>query len=189
MFLSTAINSRFPPTNNQLKTSSDPRTQATIQDGKVTVHIVQGRQSQGYGVNTRKSKATGTRVINTIRDLKSSQPRMHLIQIVMTYLLSLTCSINGDVVGLTYDLDILFEVPRYNTYHETDMLNPVVQGMAYSKPLVFNNESYVKPTSDNNVISYADYIETIENDVAQNVPPHKQDNPMILFVTEQMKFK
>ncbi|GKE70645.1 hypothetical protein Tco_1528717 [Tanacetum coccineum] len=37
MFLSTAINSRFPPTNNQLRTSSNPRTQATIQDGRVTV--------------------------------------------------------------------------------------------------------------------------------------------------------
>ncbi|GKB19836.1 hypothetical protein Tco_0853759 [Tanacetum coccineum] len=40
MFLSTTTNSRFTPTNNQLKTLSNPRTQATIQDGKVTVHNV-----------------------------------------------------------------------------------------------------------------------------------------------------
>ncbi|GKE25923.1 hypothetical protein Tco_1441307 [Tanacetum coccineum] len=43
-FLS-AIASRFPPLNNQLRTSSNPRNQATIQDGRVTVQQVQGRQT------------------------------------------------------------------------------------------------------------------------------------------------
>nr|GEV25624.1 zf-CCHC domain-containing protein/UBN2 domain-containing protein [Tanacetum cinerariifolium] len=42
-FLS-AVASRFPPSNNQLRTSSNPRNQATIQDGRVTVQQVQGRQ-------------------------------------------------------------------------------------------------------------------------------------------------
>ncbi|GKD83576.1 hypothetical protein Tco_1350415 [Tanacetum coccineum] len=42
MFLSTAFNSRFPPTNNQLRTLSNPRTQATIQDGRVIVQKMQG---------------------------------------------------------------------------------------------------------------------------------------------------
>ncbi|GJY50736.1 hypothetical protein Tco_0441583 [Tanacetum coccineum] len=42
MFLSRAISLRFPSTNNQLRTSSNPRTQATIQDGRVTVQNVQG---------------------------------------------------------------------------------------------------------------------------------------------------
>ncbi|GJT86410.1 retrovirus-related pol polyprotein from transposon TNT 1-94 [Tanacetum coccineum] len=46
------VASRFPPSNNQLKTSSNPRNQATIQDGKVTVQQVQGRQTQSY-VGTR----------------------------------------------------------------------------------------------------------------------------------------
>ncbi|GKE88963.1 hypothetical protein Tco_1566438, partial [Tanacetum coccineum] len=43
-------------------------------------------------------------------------------------------------------------------------------------------------TSDSNVISYADYMVTIENDVAQYVPPPEQDkNTMILSVIEHMK--
>ncbi|GJZ23729.1 hypothetical protein Tco_0561188 [Tanacetum coccineum] len=33
-FISTAFTSRYPPTNNQLSTSSNPRNQATIQDGR-----------------------------------------------------------------------------------------------------------------------------------------------------------
>ncbi|GJZ84435.1 retrovirus-related pol polyprotein from transposon TNT 1-94 [Tanacetum coccineum] len=48
-------------TNNQLKTSSNPRNQATIQDGKVTVQQVQGRQGQNYSSNTYKSNATSSR--------------------------------------------------------------------------------------------------------------------------------
>ncbi|GJV88677.1 hypothetical protein Tco_1532615 [Tanacetum coccineum] len=40
--------SRFPPSNNQLRTLSNPRNQATIQDGRVIVQQVQGRQNQSY---------------------------------------------------------------------------------------------------------------------------------------------
>ncbi|GJY56131.1 retrovirus-related pol polyprotein from transposon TNT 1-94 [Tanacetum coccineum] len=45
-FLSAVAALRFPLTNNQLKTSSNSRNQATIQDGRVTVQQVQGRQGQ-----------------------------------------------------------------------------------------------------------------------------------------------
>nr|GEV37528.1 reverse transcriptase domain-containing protein [Tanacetum cinerariifolium] len=43
-FLSVAITSRYPTTNNQLGNSSNPRQQATINDGRVTLEPVQERQ-------------------------------------------------------------------------------------------------------------------------------------------------
>ncbi|GKD83262.1 retrovirus-related pol polyprotein from transposon TNT 1-94, partial [Tanacetum coccineum] len=43
-FLSVVVTSRYPTTNNQLKNSSNPRQQATINDGRVTLQPVQGRQ-------------------------------------------------------------------------------------------------------------------------------------------------
>nr|GEW87123.1 uncharacterized mitochondrial protein AtMg00810-like [Tanacetum cinerariifolium] len=46
-FLSTTVTSRFPTINNQLRNSSNPRQQATIHDGRVTVQPVQGRQNPG----------------------------------------------------------------------------------------------------------------------------------------------
>ncbi|GJY80451.1 retrovirus-related pol polyprotein from transposon TNT 1-94 [Tanacetum coccineum] len=46
-FVTTTFTPRFPQTNNQLRTSSNPQNQATIQDGRVTVQTTQGRQSQG----------------------------------------------------------------------------------------------------------------------------------------------
>ncbi|GKA80651.1 hypothetical protein Tco_0787343 [Tanacetum coccineum] len=43
-FLSTVVTSRYPTTNNQLRNSSNPRKQATINDERVTLQPVQGRQ-------------------------------------------------------------------------------------------------------------------------------------------------
>nr|GEY96493.1 hypothetical protein [Tanacetum cinerariifolium] len=43
-FLSAVVTSRYPTTNNQLRNSSNPRKQATINDGIVTLQPVQGKQ-------------------------------------------------------------------------------------------------------------------------------------------------
>ncbi|GJV30134.1 putative reverse transcriptase domain-containing protein [Tanacetum coccineum] len=57
-FLLAVAASRFPSTNNQLRTSSNPRNQATIIDGRVTVQQVQGRQGQSYVGTSYKGNAT-----------------------------------------------------------------------------------------------------------------------------------
>ncbi|GJZ39307.1 integrase, catalytic region, zinc finger, CCHC-type containing protein [Tanacetum coccineum] len=66
-----AVASRFPPSNNQLRTSSNPRNQATIQDGRVTIQQVQGRQNQSYA-------GTGNRGIATTSkgNVAAGQPRV-----------------------------------------------------------------------------------------------------------------
>ncbi|GKB46223.1 integrase, catalytic region, zinc finger, CCHC-type containing protein [Tanacetum coccineum] len=69
-FLS-AIASRFPPSNNQLRTSSNPRNQATIQDGRVTVQQVQGRQNQSYAGTKNRGIATTSK-----GNVAAGQPRV-----------------------------------------------------------------------------------------------------------------
>nr|GEX27237.1 integrase, catalytic region, zinc finger, CCHC-type, peptidase aspartic, catalytic [Tanacetum cinerariifolium] len=59
-FLTAVAFSRFPSTNNQLRTSSNPRNQATIQDGRFIVLQVQGRQGQSYFGIGYKSNATSS---------------------------------------------------------------------------------------------------------------------------------
>nr|GEV28442.1 integrase, catalytic region, zinc finger, CCHC-type, peptidase aspartic, catalytic [Tanacetum cinerariifolium] len=44
-FLTAVVTSRYPATNNQLRTSSNPRQQATINNGKVNIQPIQGRQN------------------------------------------------------------------------------------------------------------------------------------------------
>ncbi|GKD34311.1 hypothetical protein Tco_1249820, partial [Tanacetum coccineum] len=57
-FVTTTFAPRLPQTNNQLRTSSTPRNQVTIQDGRVIVQIVQGRHTQGYANNKARNTTT-----------------------------------------------------------------------------------------------------------------------------------
>ncbi|GJY69627.1 reverse transcriptase domain-containing protein [Tanacetum coccineum] len=251
IFLSFAYSSRYPPINNQLRTSSDPRTHATIQNGQVMVQNVQGRPSQGYTGSAGKNQALGARVFNTFVNARANQTivircynctgeghiakhctakkrvkdsewfkdKMLLAQAQEAGVLQATAnfkanhvdaydsdcndkaianaifiknlspigSINGDTVEPCYDSDILSEVPHYDIYHNTDVLNSNVQEMGYIENIVSNNESFNELTSNSNVISYADYLVTIGNDVDNYVPPPIQNNNMTVSVIKQMK--
>nr|GEY16417.1 retrovirus-related Pol polyprotein from transposon TNT 1-94 [Tanacetum cinerariifolium] len=44
-FLTAVVTSRYPATNNQLRTSSNPRQQATSNNGRVTIQPIQRRQN------------------------------------------------------------------------------------------------------------------------------------------------
>ncbi|GJV03011.1 hypothetical protein Tco_1336580 [Tanacetum coccineum] len=74
-FLTAVASLRFPSTNNQLRTSLNPRNQATIQDGRVIVQQVQGRQGQGYSSTGYKSNATSSGGNNASGQEKPKRPR------------------------------------------------------------------------------------------------------------------
>ncbi|GJW71751.1 integrase, catalytic region, zinc finger, CCHC-type containing protein [Tanacetum coccineum] len=61
-FLSTVVTSRFPSMNNQLRNCSNPRQQATIQDGRVTVQQLQGRQNL-FKAGSSRTKSISQRVV------------------------------------------------------------------------------------------------------------------------------
>ncbi|GKC31400.1 hypothetical protein Tco_1038694 [Tanacetum coccineum] len=63
LVLSTAMNLKFSPTNNQLRTSSNLRTQATIQDGK--------------------SLAIGMKVTNTVSEVNANQSRAQEVGVIL----------------------------------------------------------------------------------------------------------
>ncbi|GJR49524.1 retrovirus-related pol polyprotein from transposon TNT 1-94 [Tanacetum coccineum] len=70
-FLLTVVSSRFPSTNNQQRNSSNPRQQAIINDGRVTVQPYQGR-TNSYAVGTSGSRGN----IVGFRGRNSSQQRV-----------------------------------------------------------------------------------------------------------------
>nr|GEV28081.1 hypothetical protein [Tanacetum cinerariifolium] len=66
----------LPQTNNQLQTLSNTRNQATVQDGRVVVQNVQGRQNRGQGMNPRGGGAAGYGgVQNRVGNANPSQAR------------------------------------------------------------------------------------------------------------------
>ncbi|GKG25416.1 hypothetical protein Tco_0398562, partial [Tanacetum coccineum] len=52
LFLTAFVTSRYPTTNNQLRNSSNPRQQATINNGRVTLQPIQGRKTSLATGNT-----------------------------------------------------------------------------------------------------------------------------------------
>ncbi|GJU91977.1 retrovirus-related pol polyprotein from transposon TNT 1-94 [Tanacetum coccineum] len=57
--LAQSFRATLPQTNNQLRTSSNTRNQATIQDGRVVVQNVQGRQNQNQRYFSWGNSTTG----------------------------------------------------------------------------------------------------------------------------------
>nr|GEY51919.1 hypothetical protein [Tanacetum cinerariifolium] len=55
-FLTSVVTSRYPTTNNQLRNSSNPRQQATINDERVTLQPIQGRQTSFAAAEGHMSK-------------------------------------------------------------------------------------------------------------------------------------
>ncbi|GJY09497.1 hypothetical protein Tco_0377682 [Tanacetum coccineum] len=72
-FLS-AVALRFPPSNNQLRTYSNPINQATIQDGRVTVQQIQVRQTQSFaGTGNRGIATTSKETYATSQQMEAGQ--------------------------------------------------------------------------------------------------------------------
>ncbi|GJZ03880.1 retrovirus-related pol polyprotein from transposon TNT 1-94 [Tanacetum coccineum] len=57
-FFTTVVTSRYPTTNNQLRNSSNLRQQATINNGRVTLQPIQGRQTS-FSTGTSRTYTPG----------------------------------------------------------------------------------------------------------------------------------
>ncbi|GJU79805.1 hypothetical protein Tco_1282170 [Tanacetum coccineum] len=57
-FFTAVVTSRYPTTNNQLRNSSNPRQQATINNGRVTLQLIQGRQTS-FAAGTSRTYTPG----------------------------------------------------------------------------------------------------------------------------------
>ncbi|GJR68684.1 retrovirus-related pol polyprotein from transposon TNT 1-94 [Tanacetum coccineum] len=58
LFFTAVVTSRYPTTNNQLRNSSNPRQQATINNGRVTLQPIQGRQTS-FAAGTSRTYTPG----------------------------------------------------------------------------------------------------------------------------------
>ncbi|GJY86001.1 retrovirus-related pol polyprotein from transposon TNT 1-94 [Tanacetum coccineum] len=194
-FLTAVASSRFPTTNNQLRTSSNPRNQATIQDGRVTVQQVQGRQGQNYSGTTYKSNATSARGNTT-----SGQPKrprnaawykekamlaeaQEAGQILDEEQLAFLA--DPGIPASQAQTIIPHNVPNSKTYLN-DMDNQSVhalQNFEQSPVMDFTDNEI---SSDSNIISYSQYLQETQQATVQDANLQAQQDSMILSVIEQM---
>nr|GEZ00910.1 hypothetical protein [Tanacetum cinerariifolium] len=161
-FLIAVDSLRFPSTNNQLRTSSNLRDQTTIQDGKVIVQQVQGRQGQSYSATGYKSNATSSRGNNSSRQ----------VRVVKCY----NCQgvLDGQVVQIIIPINAAFQTEDLDTYdsdcddisnakatEDLDTYDSNCDDISNAKAVLMDNIS----NYDSDVISEVPHSETYLNDM------------------------
>nr|GFA06455.1 hypothetical protein [Tanacetum cinerariifolium] len=191
-FLS-AVASRFPPSNNQLRTSFNPRNQATIQDGRVTVQQVQGRQNQSYAdtrnrgiAPTSKRNVTGgPQRVEKLTLAESSKAGQILDEEQLAVLVDPDCDdLSSTKVVLMANLsscnpEVLFEVPYFDSY-PNDMINQDVQEMQYFE------QTHVDNFEDNEIHSVEQMIDHVAH-LDKEIQTNKMVNESLTVELERYK--
>ncbi|GJZ92717.1 hypothetical protein Tco_0664782 [Tanacetum coccineum] len=194
-FLSAVVTSRYPTTNNQLMNSSNPRQQATINDGRVTLQPVQRRQI---------SFATGTSRTYTPGSSGSNSGKQRTDKVLLVQ-----AQANGQILHEkelafladpgTTEVALMANLSHYGTnalaeVHNPDnvdnnMINQGVQVIPSSEQSNIMNHSETEITSDRNIIPYSQYVIELKHAAVQNFSSSAQQDALILSVIEQLKIQ
>nr|GFA13268.1 Gag-Pol polyprotein [Tanacetum cinerariifolium] len=146
----------LPQTNNQLRTSSNPRSQATVQEDRVVVQNVQGRPNRGQGMNPRGGSATGYgEAQNRVGNVNQGQARPGQERNVKSY----NCNGGQDnafdddvdeqpIQDLALNVDNVFQVEDYDAF-DSD-----VDEALTAQTMFMANLSSVDPITDEAGPSY-----------------------------------
>ncbi|GKA47661.1 retrovirus-related pol polyprotein from transposon TNT 1-94 [Tanacetum coccineum] len=205
-FISTSLTSRYLQTNNQLRTSSNPSNQATIQDGQCTQSKTT-QNSDWFKEKMLLAQAQEARVIldeEQIAFLVDIWERVDsgpIVQALTTTAIFQTNDLNAFdlycdeapktsaifMANLTsYDSNVLFKVPNYDTYQDNNVIDQSVQEMQYFEQPVFINNLNIDITSDSNVIYYDQYMNENKSEVVQGTTSSEQQDAMIMSVIDEI---
>ncbi|GKC54950.1 hypothetical protein Tco_1077695 [Tanacetum coccineum] len=167
-FLTAIVTSCYPTTTNQLRNSSNPRQQATINDGRVTLQPIQGRQTS-FAMGTTRTNTTGASGSNygkqrTVISQANGQiiheeelafladPRIAEGQATHTIVTHNDAYQDDDLDAYDSDCDEL------NTAKVALMANLSHYGSDVLAELNVVNHSETEITSDSNIIPYFQYV-------------------------------
>ncbi|GJS63043.1 putative ribonuclease H-like domain-containing protein [Tanacetum coccineum] len=208
-FLTAVVTSCYPTTNNQLRNSSNPRQQATINNGRVTSQPIQGRQTS-VAAGTSRTYTPGASGNNSGKQRTEElaflvDPGIPEGQATHTVITHNAAYQTDDLKAYDYDCDelntakvalmanlshygsdALSEVHNHDNVNN-DMTNQVVQAMSSSKQSNVVNHSETKITSDSNIIPYSQYLIESQQVAVQNSNSSAQQDDLILSVIEQLK--
>nr|GEU45754.1 hypothetical protein [Tanacetum cinerariifolium] len=201
-FLTTVVTSRYLPTNNQLRNSSNPRQQATINNGRVIVQPIQGRHTSLDAGTSRTYTSGANGTIQGNIGLFSAITAKEKTHNVITHNVAYQANdldaydsdcdeINSAKIALManlshYGSDDLAEVHNQdNVTH--NVINQDVQAMPLSEQSNIMNRLETEITSDSNIIPYSQYLSESQHAAVQNLNFHAQQDELILSVIAQLK--
>ncbi|GJW83008.1 hypothetical protein Tco_0156153 [Tanacetum coccineum] len=207
-FLTAVVTSRYPTTNNQLRNSSNPRQQATINNGR-TVHQTKEKrddswfkekvllvQAQAHGQILHKEE------LAFLAD--PDIPEGHSIQTAITH--NAACQaddldaydsdcdeLNSAKVAFVanlyrYGSDAFVEVHNHDIMNN-DVVNQVMQMMPSSQQSNIVNHSKTEITSDSNIIPYSQYVIESQHATIQKSNSFAPQDDLILSKAQQSKPK
>ncbi|GJX03157.1 hypothetical protein Tco_0189073 [Tanacetum coccineum] len=181
-FLTTIVTSCYPTTNNQLRNSSNPRQQATINNRRVTLQLIQGRQtSLAADLGIPEGQATQTIITynaayqaDDLDAYDSDCDELNTAKVALMANLS------------HYGSDALAEVHNHDNMNN-NMLNQAVQAMPSFEQSNVVTHSETEINSDSNIIPYSQYVIESQQAAVQNSNSSAQQDALILSVIEQLK--
>nr|GEX84633.1 hypothetical protein [Tanacetum cinerariifolium] len=174
-FLSAVVAYRYPTTNNQLRNSLNPRQQAAINDGRITLQPVQGRQISF----ATEGQATQTVITHNAAyqadDLDAYDSNCDELNTAKVAPMANLSHCGSDALAEVHNSDNV----------DTNLINPAVQAMPSSKQSSIVNHSKTEITSDSNIVPYSQYVIESQQAAVQNSNSPVQQDALIL--SEQVK--
>ncbi|GJW75600.1 hypothetical protein Tco_0134970 [Tanacetum coccineum] len=181
VFLTVVASSRFPTTNNQLRTSLS-KNHATIQDVAFTVQqdsgmtrpkIILGILMRAMLLSSRENTTSGQTRTEDLDTYDSDCDDLSTAQAVLMANIS------------NYGSDVISKVPNSETYLN-DMDNQSVHALQdfEQSPVMDFTDNEI--SSDSNIIPYSQYLQETQQATVQDTNLQAQQDSMILSVIEQI---
>ncbi|GJT58618.1 hypothetical protein Tco_1002151 [Tanacetum coccineum] len=201
-FLFAVVSSRYHTTNNDLRNSSNPRQQATINDGRVTVQPIQGRQISYVAGHMSKQctkprrKRDDTWFMDKVLLVKAQASGQILHVEELAFLVDPRI-LEGQATQTVITHNAAYQADDLDAYDsDCDELNTAkvalianlshygLDALAESNVV---NHSETEITSDSNIIPYSQYLIESQQEAVQNSNSSAQQGALILYVIEQLK--
>nr|GEV21841.1 hypothetical protein [Tanacetum cinerariifolium] len=199
--LTQSYKTYLPQTNNQLRTLSNTRNQATVHDDKVVIQNVQGRLNRGQWNNARGACAAGYGgAKNKVGNANPGQARQikyyncnaqeNGVALDEEQLLFITGEQDNaidededvDEHRPSYDLDILSEVPDHDNYQDVVCKHHEVHEMHDDVQPNYVVDSHTDYENDSNMILYDQYVkDNVVSVVQSNVSSVPNDAYMMII--------
>nr|GEY98961.1 hypothetical protein [Tanacetum cinerariifolium] len=205
-FLTSVVTQRYPPTNNQLRTSSNPRQYATINNGRVTIQPIQGRKYSMIASLSRPytSRSSGTsgkhKELEFLADpgIAETSSTQYAVTNNAAYQADDLDAYDSECDELNYaKIALMANLSHYESdnlaevHNQDNVYNNVlyqdVQATSNSEQLNILNQSETEITSDSNIISYSQYMNESQYTPVQNSSSPVLQDDLILSVIEQLK--
>ncbi|GJW22618.1 hypothetical protein Tco_0033240 [Tanacetum coccineum] len=205
-FLSAVVTSRYPTTNNQLRNSSNPRQQATINDRRVTLQPVQGRQifvaagtTKTYtpaasGSNSGKQrtvicynyKGEGHMSKQCTKPKRKRDDSWFKDKVLLVQAQANGQILHEEELAFLADPGIAEDCDELNTAKVALMTNLSHYGSDALAESSVVNHSENEITSDSNIIPYSQYVKESQQTAVQNSNSSVQPDALILYKAQQL---